>query len=165
MLNSDAGSSICTMNISMLSFKESLFPCEDQSCPLPSLTHVFNVRVPSHLSLLSSSCPSFQRSTARCSIMGRSRSLALKKSLRSWCWPRGCWRRLEAVNHSSLNGSLWMRRQTKPMNVGAFNSQGLTHLCFFRGSGATFGQSNQFPIFRAISNLPVVSGNHSAQLD
>ena len=30
---------------------------------------------------------------------------------------------------------------------------------------ATFGQSNQFPIFRAISNLPVASVNHSAQLD
>lgn len=99
---------------SVLSFATSLW----------SPTHLFSAPI-------SPCSSSSQRSTARCSIMERIRNLAQRKLLRSWCWPRKCWRRSETGNHSSHSGSLWMRRQMRPRNVCVFHSWPKQHMSSF----------------------------------
>ena len=125
MMNSRADTSIHSMTITTLSLYRVSVSILGSALPValtvPVLSDV-TVRLPiTSPSCLLSPCPSFQRSAARCCIMGKSRNLALRKSLRSWCWHRRCWRRSDAVSHSSPSGNLWTRRQMKPMNVGISN--------------------------------------------
>lgn len=158
MWNADASISICSINISM-----------------PVVLRVFNGMSIKGSAIspccLLSSCPSFQRSTTRCSTMGSSKSLALRKSLRSWCWPRRCWKRLEAVNHSSLNGSWWMKRQTKPMNVGPLSPWSPAHVFFLCGSRRGHRDTGQHLVKTASSQYSQLLGtytcprSHSAQID
>lgn len=93
----------------------------------PNYTVLHITSFPAPISPYSSS----QKSTARCSITERIRNLAQRKSRRSWCWPRECWRRSEAGNHSSPSGSLWMRKQMRPRNVCVFHSWPTQHTSSF----------------------------------
>lgn len=137
-MNSRADTSIHSMTITTLSLHRVSVSVLGSALLVVLTVPVFSdvtVRLPiTSPSCLLSPCPSFQRSAARCCIMGKSRNLALRRSLRSWCWHRRCWRRSDAVSHSSPSGNLWTRRQMKPMNVGISNFWRPAHVCFHCGA-------------------------------
>lgn len=169
VMSSDANTSVLGMALA-LGLNEPISLLQDQPCALPTSPHPISAAFPPLAPVLL--CSSFQRSTTRCSIMGRSRNWALRKLPRSWCWPRRWLRRFDVVHHSSPRGSLWMRKLMRPRNVGVFNSGLSQHTpALFVGPGKNSKQkgnvwsSNQVSIFQATYNLYIASEDHSGNLD